>query len=208
MTSANAPTPVAIAKNLDSVRFGRVPAEVIEAGALAKMTGAEAKVYLAICSHANHAWKAWPGCDRIEVETGLSRSTVKAAVKALDEQGAITVEHGGGRGHSNRYTINSPLGRTLLTAKGSNSGVQRVRFCPTKGPLGRTPTDKNRDRTERPSASRSQDQKRKPPAAVAALLAPPQPRRPGLSLEEQKAIVRAEAADTKAKTAALQEAKP
>lgn len=48
---------------------------------------------------------AWPSVETIAFVTGLPRRTVQRSLRRLERRDCITVERGGGKGHSNRYSV-------------------------------------------------------------------------------------------------------
>ena len=90
----------------DSTQFGRVPYAVIDSGAVAEMPRGEAVVYLVIAGHLNGSdWTARPSLGRIMRLAGVTERTAQRSIKRLVKAGYIKVSKGGGRGHTNVYTI-------------------------------------------------------------------------------------------------------
>jgi hypothetical protein len=71
------------------------------------LTGSTVKVALALCWHMNRNQHglAWPGRGRLAKLTGLSRSTVKRAIKALERAGHVTITRSrvGSKNSPNQY---------------------------------------------------------------------------------------------------------
>ncbi len=75
---------------------------LVRSGALRKMTGAEAKHYLALLSHYPHIH---PGLDVLAEETGLHRMTASKANRALERLGALTVARDKGLGNTYKLVV-------------------------------------------------------------------------------------------------------
>lgn len=86
--------------------FGIIPRDPVEAGVLAAITGAAAKVLLVVCSHVSSKdWTATPGIARIAALTGLSLRAVQLAARRLETLGVLDVEIGRGRGHKTIFRL-------------------------------------------------------------------------------------------------------
>src|SRR5688572_32679516 len=67
----------------------RMPRVVLTGGQLALMSGAEAKVYTALCSYVNEEGDTWQSLTKVAVATGLDVRTVRRAVRKLQEKGHL-----------------------------------------------------------------------------------------------------------------------
>lgn len=66
-------------------------------------------VALTLSMHMNErGGSCFPGIDTLAEETGLDARTVQRALRVLADSGWLSVERGGGRGRSNRYTAIVP----------------------------------------------------------------------------------------------------
>lgn len=64
-------------------------------------------VLLAIADHANdYGESAYPGFDKLQIKTGLSRGGLADTIMALDQNGLLTIDKRGSRVGTNNYTIN------------------------------------------------------------------------------------------------------
>ena len=87
-----------------SGRFGKIPASLVESGALADMPGAATQVLVALAIHANGAdQQCWPSRRTIGRLMGLHPNTVTRMIRLLEHSGLIVVE--GHSGHPHQYTI-------------------------------------------------------------------------------------------------------
>jgi len=90
-------------------QFGRVAWNLGEDGFLNKMTGASAKVYLALGCRNRRALTdngaCWPSVATLARETGLTERSVFACTGRLAELGLLTIKPGGGRGHGRLYEL-------------------------------------------------------------------------------------------------------
>lgn len=95
--------------------YGRVPRQIITERRLSKITGSAAKVYLALCAHADRQWTARPGLATLARATGLDKSTIARAARSLEEAGLIRRRTGGGQQRTTRYAIllNCDAGATV-----------------------------------------------------------------------------------------------
>lgn len=91
----------------DKPLYGRVPWAVIETGAVRKLKGADAKVYLILAAHArNDDWIVFPSVARIMALTGLTRRAAQVSMGRLETLKLIVcVQRGGGSGFSTRYRL-------------------------------------------------------------------------------------------------------
>jgi len=105
--------------------FGVVPFWLLDAGKLAAMTGAEAKVLLGICAHVRgKTWKGRPSQRRLAKVTGLSERTIRSATAHLRALGLIGVQAGGGRGYTKVYEIKrNPEAACLLSGEQTRNGA-------------------------------------------------------------------------------------
>jgi hypothetical protein len=82
----------------------RLPRMAIEK--LPDLSGAAAKVYMALTSHANRQGHAWPSNARLAQLTGLNKGNVSRAKGELIDAGLIEVsDPGGGRANVATYSI-------------------------------------------------------------------------------------------------------
>ena len=139
-------------------QYGRVPYDMVDIGFLDVMTGADAKVYIAIAAHVNKHYQTTIGRQRLASLTGLCLDTTRIATKRLTQAGLIEVKTGRGMGHANTYklvtkpqrrmgvlTAQNPSDDTAETPAPShqNPSADTVNPQPSKGV-----TDKNRVITE------------------------------------------------------------
>lgn len=84
--------------------MARITADrMLRSGALTELptTPGESLVLLCLRSHANEDDIAWPGRRRIAFETGMQRSGVDKAIRALVDKGVIQQLSSGGPGSGN-----------------------------------------------------------------------------------------------------------
>jgi hypothetical protein len=189
-----------------TMRFALVPGRAIDAGVL-RLARAELAVYVAIAYHANKSGHAWPGRERIRKLTALSLPSVKRAINGLVGHGYLHVERGGGRGWTSRYRLETgSAARPLADGKRVQIGQETGSNPSRNGFTGEPPTCIEQRREQKALVSHSQGSKPNPPRALLDLIAPPPPPAPPvpphLSLAEQIAAVRAEAAKHKTSSAA------
>lgn len=88
-------------------QYGRLPHEVVTSGALAGLGRSEWAVYSVIAAHiGDPTWSAFPSIKTIARCAGIHERTARRVVAKLAAYGLLTIEAGGGRGHSNTYTLN------------------------------------------------------------------------------------------------------
>lgn len=107
-------------------RPGRVPYEPIDAGAVARMKPADARVYLVLAAHANADLEAHPGVERIARLAGLTERAVYSALRRLRTGGLLVViEPGGGYENKTVYRLarNPEPPFTLSASETLNSGA-------------------------------------------------------------------------------------
>jgi len=135
------------------VQFGRIPYAVVDNGALAGLTEAGVKVYCVLCAHVNgRTWTAELGRDRLARLTGLKPYTTIVATKRLAQRGLVTIEEGGGRSRTNRYTVNPLATLGVCSAETPKPDTRKppspASETPKPGELnplaGLTRTEKNR----------------------------------------------------------------
>lgn len=97
---------------------GRIPYDPVDAGILAKMTGGDAKVYAAICVHADYTFTCDPGIRRLAALVKMQIGSVSRCLHRLEDIGAITIAWEG-NGHPAKYRIvtvhNGANGHTSTT---------------------------------------------------------------------------------------------
>jgi len=119
-----------------------------------KTNGAARTVLLVIAAHADSEGRAFPSIARIAKLANISERHAKGILKKLPAD-EIQIEHGGGRGHSNRYRIllekvnwSSPFtaGEKVnsIAIKGEIRGTEKVRFVAEKGEPQFTRIDNNK----------------------------------------------------------------
>jgi len=87
-------------------QFGRVPYAVIDDGAVARMSGGEAKVMLVLCGHVNgQSCEARPTRPRIAKLTGMTERGVEKCIRGLEHAAVLEVHAGRGQGHASIYHI-------------------------------------------------------------------------------------------------------
>lgn len=77
----------------------------IRGGAMASLTGSQAKVYTALLAHASHERLAWPSVATLAGEVGLSARTVQYALRGLVGLGYIELAQAGGGRRSTVYRL-------------------------------------------------------------------------------------------------------
>jgi len=95
-----------------TVQFGKIPSKVMQSGVLKTLIKDPAAlvVYMAIASRVGgNTWSSFPSAEQIAKDIGVSERTVQRAIPRLVDAGLITVKSGGGRGHSNAYTLTTDL---------------------------------------------------------------------------------------------------
>jgi len=94
-----------------------------------KMASSPKFVLMLLADYANDAGECWPSIPTICERTCLGRTAVLNAVKWLEKHGAMHVEHGGGIGHSNRYTLTPSnfVAETSASRTVETSATQTVR---------------------------------------------------------------------------------
>ncbi len=70
-----------------------------------QLTHADKCVAVMLLQHSNSDWEAWPSLKLLAALSCVSVSTGKLALKKLVDKEWLSVEHGRGRGNTNRYTI-------------------------------------------------------------------------------------------------------
>lgn len=101
---------------------------------LARMSGAEVKVYVALRTRYNtRTGQLNPSLETIAADTGLTRTSVKAAVKNLRVKKLVTTSR---TGTSNRWTLSAIYanGRIVGSADGPESGPSTTLTRPSDGP--------------------------------------------------------------------------
>jgi DNA-binding transcriptional regulator PaaX len=66
-----------------------MPRVVLTAGQLSMMSGAEAKVYMALCSYVNEEGDTWQALTKVAQATGLDVRSVRRAVRRLQDRGHL-----------------------------------------------------------------------------------------------------------------------
>lgn len=75
--------------------YGIIPYTPIDSGAVARMSGGDAKVYAVIGAHVRgRSWEACPGIPRIAALTGLTVRAVQLSLRRLEALGICDVEGG------------------------------------------------------------------------------------------------------------------
>lgn len=92
-----APLPAAGA---EPVRFGRVPIAATRRH-LPAMTGADAKVTLALACYADRGFACRPAVQTLAADTRLDRRTVQRCLNRMSAIGFLELDRGGGRAHAN-----------------------------------------------------------------------------------------------------------
>jgi len=107
----------------DAPQFGRVPYQPIDAGAVASMKPADARVYLVLCAHGDQYWRACLGIRRIAQLAGVHIGTVSAAVCRLKTAGMIeTNDPGNGSAYQYRILTNRSAPCERLTVQRCANG--------------------------------------------------------------------------------------
>jgi hypothetical protein len=86
-------------------------------------------VALALADHADDNGECWPSIDRIATKARLQRRSTQVIIRHLEELGLITVQRGGGRYQTNRYTfhiVKGALNAPLPTEKGAATNQETV----------------------------------------------------------------------------------
>ena len=89
------------------VQFGKLPHDMIVGGALSNLIRSDLAVYLAIAGHccSPGSFAAFPSIKRISACAGISERTVHRSIDRLEKMKLVTIQRGGGRNHSNEYTL-------------------------------------------------------------------------------------------------------
>lgn len=123
---------------IESTRFGRVPFDIVQSGAIKHLDAGELRVYIAIVAHVwNDKNTAWPGIDTIAQCAGCTDRTVRRNLSKLQDKGLIRISQGGGRHRSNVYTIEQnpdALGVTLSPPETMTPSVSGFRNPDTEKP--------------------------------------------------------------------------
>jgi hypothetical protein len=120
--------------------YGVIFRAPIFAGGLAKrlggLTGNDCRVLLVICAHVrNGTWQAHPAVTTIARLTKLTERSIRRCILRLAKRGWLTVSTGGGRTHTNVYTLNQnpdtsvtlPPAETLTdAARNPDTGAQET----------------------------------------------------------------------------------
>lgn len=138
----------------ENIHFGRLPYAVVDSGAVATLTGAEAKTYLVIAAHASVQYASHPGVARLCEKTGLKRRTIQKAIRGLQAKKLLAIETGGGRGGTNHYRLlvnGAPVcalsnGRTPKTPKGARGRLETAHGHANNSAPPFAPTEGNRER--------------------------------------------------------------
>lgn len=97
-------------------QFGKIPFRPVDAGAVAAMSPAGAKVYLVLTAHSRN-WEASLSLKRMADLAGISVRSVIRAVQHLERIGTIKRTKGNGRGRISSYRINGDMGDTVYQRK-------------------------------------------------------------------------------------------
>jgi len=104
-------------------KFGKFPSGAVFGGALRAIKGSAAKVWLALCVHANSRTRmAWPGTRRVAFYAGVSSRDVTAALEVLQAIRAIEIKRQGQRGYL--YFLREPSPIVSLECDGRPSVKQ------------------------------------------------------------------------------------
>ncbi|MCE9591281.1 MAG: helix-turn-helix domain-containing protein [Planctomycetes bacterium] len=158
----------------DTILFGRLPHErLTKTDAIARMSCAELRAYLAVAVHVRQAWSSYPS---IEVVAGLmkkSKRTAQRALRKLAANGHITIVCGGGRHRANTYTLNTnPDTQSVTVSSDGEAGKGDIRSTKTLTPGGRNPDIHERNPDTQSVTPIEEEMKRgkrgSPPAGVSS----------------------------------------
>ncbi len=94
----------------DNIQFGRVPYGMIDAGLIADLKPAAAKVYLVLLAHADQEWRARVGMRRMAKLAGVMVGSVSRSVAQLRSAGLIDTNRVS-NGQAMTYWITTASGR-------------------------------------------------------------------------------------------------
>ncbi len=111
--------------------YGRVPAEIIDAGVLSRIKGRPIAllVYVVLCRHVGRDWTAWPSAETIADRHNLDVRSVRRGFADLRRAGLIeVVNQGGGRGRAtvHRLVLNPDTGVTVSGAVNPDTAVRET----------------------------------------------------------------------------------
>lgn len=173
------------------IRFGRVPIAATRRH-LPRMTGADAKVTLALACYADRGFACRPAVQTLAADTGLDRRTVQRCLNRMAAIGFLELDRGGGRAHANalRMIVGPPENSgTSAALSGGETAASEPPIAATKGgitvPKGRhgaperaapvppeqIGTDLNSSRAAADRAIGSEPEPTEPDPAIAANLA-------------------------------------
>lgn len=123
-----------------------------------RLSPSEKLVLLVLSHHADDSGRCWPSMVRICAMTGLARSTVKGAVRALIGYGLLRREAGAGRGHTSVYTLKGSIAGPF-SRKGSATAIKGPDYYTKKGqPPAPEPKENIQELTIRARARENQPQ--------------------------------------------------
>jgi len=148
--------------------YGVIPYEPVEAGVIKHMTGADAKVYLAICAHVRaKTWApAMPSQARLADLCGLTERAVRAALRRLEKRGLLVVHPGCGKHHLSTYQLTGNPERPFRLCDGEtrNGGAPNPERRRTKPG---TPVPRHNDEEQKlKNRPKNIAAKRPPPAST------------------------------------------
>ena len=136
----------------------RLMSEIFESDTLGPT---ERLIMLAIADHADDTGRCYPSISRLAQRTGLSERAVRGNVRALENQGYLTIHIGAGQGGSNVY-----FARSTPAADTPPAADAPGRKCTT--PRQEVPSTPAADAPKPPITTNNHQQSHEAPAAAAA----------------------------------------